>query len=74
MRNTFNKPETYCIDCKSRLDKELAKAVTNQSPFCELGFTQNPTTFKATLSAIFFKAQICHKNPYRNRARKVANG
>lgn len=72
MRNKQNKPETYCVDCSQRLDAAMNQAITNQSPICELGFTQNPRSLEATVNALKNNAQVCHKNPFRAQARLIS--
>jgi hypothetical protein len=72
MRNKHNKPETYCIDCDNRTDRDVTPAYTNLDKFCSLGYTQNPRTFEATVQSFKNGSQICHRNPFKKKALMLA--
>ena len=67
-RDKENKPETYCTDCINRLDGNMARPVTNQSPFCDAGYQQNPRSLEATVNALRAGAVLCEYNPHRSKA------
>jgi hypothetical protein len=71
MRNKFNKPETYCIDCANRTDPDVIPAYTNIDQFCSIGFTQNPKTLLSTINALKNNACVCHRNPHRAKAKML---
>jgi len=56
------KKENYCNGCKFKIET----IGTNEKGFCEVGYTQNPVTDKATKNALKNKAVVCSRNKFAN--------
>lgn len=54
------KKENICNNCRFKIEN----TGINEKGFCEIGYTQNPTTEKATINALKNKAVLCFRNKF----------
>lgn len=63
------KKENYCKGCRF-YDKEIG---INDKDFCEVGYTQNPTSVEKTQNALKNGAVVCSRNKFASFGFKERN-